>query len=133
MSGWGVLHRRFEVAATVGVENPPHFRCDLRISGGHRPRSISLLPQPGGFEGSSRQCRFGLWVTRGHPSAEDLNDEQTNDQNADAHEDLKAAFLSLEANLAGGGKREHEGERVQAVAPRMAPNTIATAAAAGRD
>src|SRR3954469_26002868 len=47
----GVLHRRFEVAATVGVENPPHFRCDLRISVGHRPHIISLLPQPYGFEG----------------------------------------------------------------------------------
>ena len=44
-----------------------------------------------------------------------MNDGQTDDEKANASEDLKAAFLCLEANLAGGGKKQHERERVQAV------------------
>ena len=44
-----------------------------------------------------------------------MNDEQANDEEPDAHEDLDAAFLCLVANLAGGGEKEHERERVQAV------------------
>jgi hypothetical protein len=44
-----------------------------------------------------------------------VNDAQTDDEKADAHEDLDAAFLCLVANFAGGGEKEHERERVQAV------------------
>ena len=35
-----------------------------------------------------------------------MNDEQADDEQADADEDLEAAFLCLEGDLTGGGEQE---------------------------
>ena len=44
-----------------------------------------------------------------------MNDEQANDEQADADEDLEAAFLCFEGDLTRGGEQEDERERVEAV------------------
>jgi len=44
--------------------------------------------------------------------AEGVNDGQADDEQADADEDLEAAFLGLEANFARGREQQHERERV---------------------
>jgi hypothetical protein len=44
-----------------------------------------------------------------------VDDGKADDEDADAHEDLDAAFLGLEANVPRSGEKQHHGERVQAV------------------
>src|SRR5512133_1334948 len=65
----------------------------------------------------ARPCRreFGLRVALPQPSGEDRNDGEADDEDADAHEDLDAAFLGLVANVPGGGEKQYQGEGVQAV------------------
>jgi hypothetical protein len=53
------------------------------------------------------RCEFGLRVALCHPCGESVNDRQADDEEANAHEDLKAAFLGLKANVPGGGEKKH--------------------------
>src|SRR6478752_10644751 len=58
---------------------------------------------------------FRLWVPFGQPVAESVHDGQSNDENADADEDLRSAMCCLGANLTGRGKSENDGERPKGV------------------
>jgi hypothetical protein len=44
-----------------------------------------------------------------------VNDEQTDDEEPNANQDLEPAFFCLKPNFAGGSKKEHDRERVQAI------------------
>jgi hypothetical protein len=48
--GVHIREQLLDLTASECVESPPHY---LDVLPRHRPRSISLLPQPGGFEGFS--------------------------------------------------------------------------------
>src|SRR5512132_1792607 len=107
--------RRSDIRAAPCSVEP--MACRSRLISGYRGFEGTLMPMSrrsaSGAQPSRRE--FGLWVALLQPSGERRNDGKADDEDADAHEDLDAAFLGLVANLPRGGEKQHHGERVQAV------------------
>ena len=76
----------------------------------HELRSGLLRGLPTRITASLRAdlSEFRLWVLFGQPIAESVHDGQSNDEDADADEDLRSAMCCLGANMAGRGKSENE-------------------------
>jgi hypothetical protein len=110
---------------TVELKVAPDEEPGLRPAAQRRHRYHEQVPR-GVHRWSRRPSRreLGLWVALPQPWGEHRNDGEADDEEADANEDLDAAFLGLVANVPGGGENQHQGERVQAVHEPVALRTM---------
>jgi hypothetical protein len=103
---WGTLRQNPSGTNVCGQPWSLQIRSHVSNVESAFARIRAALDTPSHYCGGS----YGLWVAFRWPCAESLDDSETHDEEADANEDLEAALLGLEGNLAGGGKNEHEGE-----------------------